>query len=343
MRAFCGYREADAYRRFAEVLGPVLTQASVEAVRKEAAEALARFLPYDAFDLRVADAERRELVPVLARGPRAAVVMRTGRISYGLGLSGWIAAHQEPLLANDAFLDPRTILVSGTPPTPEAVMGVPLVVRGRLKNVLLVRRFGPVATFSDSELALTRCFADLVAIALDNADARATLEEQATTDPLTGLPNRRRFTEELIRQAAAAEQNGEQLSVLLIDVDGLKLTNDTLGHHEGDRLLMAVAEKLKSELREGDLAGRIAGDEFGVLLRQTDSAQASVIARRLADAITTHAERTWRLSGVGASVGWAEFAVDGRDPEELLQAADRSMYTVKRQHHSRTRSNLGHL
>lgn len=333
MTASCGYREADAYRRFAEAVAPVLAQTSVDSVRREAADALARLLPYDAFDLRTADQQRRELVPVLARGPRAAVVMRRGRIKYGVGLSGWVASHEEPLLANDGPRDPRAMIISGTPPLPEAVLGVPLAARGQLKDVLLVRRFGDVARFSEAELALTRCLADLVAIALDNADARERLHQEAITDPLTGLANRRHFMEELAKAVSVAEHLGQDLSVLLIDVDGLKLTNDTLGHHVGDRLLTAVADTVRAELDDHCVAARLAGDEFAVVLQQTHPAQARAIARGLEHAINKEVRETVGLPDCGASVGHAGLGIKSNDVEGLLRAADRSMCKTKRRHH----------
>jgi len=333
MRASCGYREAGAYRRFTEVVGPVLAQRCVDSVREEAADALARFLRYDAFDLRQADGETRELVPVVARGPRAAAVLERGHGVYGAGLSGWVASRQEALLTNRAHLDPRSLLIPGTPRIPEAVIGVPLLARGRLNHVLSVRRFGGLDTFSEQELVLTRCFGDLVGIALDNANARAELQRQASTDALTGLSNRRHFMEQLANATAAAQALDQMLGVLLVDVDGLKLANDTLGHHVGDRLLSIVADTLRPELADGDVAARLAGDEFAALLPGTDAVRASAIACRLEQALNTAARETTGLRGVGASVGWAAHPTDGHDPEELLLAADRSMYETKRRHH----------
>ena len=186
-------------------------------------------------------------------------------------------------------------------------------------------------------VALARSFADLVAVALENADLRAWLEQQANTDPLTGLPNRRYFSEQLSQRASTAHDEGSKLSVLLIDVDRLKLTNDTLGHNAGDRLLATVAQTLTSNLREGDLAARLAGDEFAVLLSHTDAVEARVIAARLVRAISSAAQTTTGIRDAGASVGWAELDTKSGDVEELLSEADRSMYQAKSRNHSRAR------
>jgi diguanylate cyclase (GGDEF)-like protein len=328
---------ADAVSRFAELVAPVMAQRTSEAVRRHAADALALFLPYDACDIRVANDRRQELIPVLSRGAHAAEVMLHGDVAYGQGLTGWVALHREALLTNTAQFDPRAIRIPGTPSVPEAAIAIPLIAGGSLKDVLVVRREGQGVAFTETEFTLARSFADLVAIALENADLRARLEQQANTDPLTGLPNRRYFSEELSARTTTAYEEGSKLSVLLVDVDGLKLTNDTLGHHEGDRLLETVAQTLSSVLREGDLAARLAGDEFAVLLSHTDATEASVIARRLARAINSAAQATVGIRGVGASVGSAQLGADGSDADELLMAADRSMYEAKRHNHLRAR------
>jgi len=154
--------------------------------------------------------------------------MLHGDVTYGQGLSGWVALHRQALLTNTAQLDPRAIRIPGTPSVPEAAIAIPLIATGSLKDVLVVRREGYDVAFTETEFALARSFADLIAIALDNADLRVRLEQQASTDPLTGLPNRRYFSEALGVRARTVHEEGGTLSVLLIDVDGLKLTNDTL-------------------------------------------------------------------------------------------------------------------
>ena len=327
--------EADPVTRFTELVVPVMAQQTSESIRRQAADALALFLPYDSCDVRFADDQRRELIPVLSRGAHSAEVMLHGGVTYGEGLTGWAALHRKALVTNVAQRDPRAIRVPGTPSVPEAAMVIPLIVGGRLKDVFAVRRDGYDAAFTETEFALARSFADLVAVALENADLRTRLEQQANTDPLTGLPNRRYFTEQLSRRVSTARDEGSKLSVILIDVDRLKLTNDTLGHNEGDRLLTTVAQTLSSNLREGDLGARLAGDEFAVLLSHTDATGASVIARRLARAINGAAQTITGIHGAGASVGWASLGTECRDAEELLAAADRSMYQAKSRNHSR--------
>lgn len=156
-----------------------------------------------------------------------------------------------------------------------------------------------------------------------------TLWEQARRDSLTGLPNRRRFMEEL----SVALERAQPVAVLFVDLDGLKQVNDRFGHVGGDALLVSVGERLQSVLRSGDLAARLAGDEFTVLAYGIRSeTDASIAGGRMLNALAQPFEVDGAPVSVTASIGVA-LAVDaGRDvdPENLVRLADAAMYTAKR-------------
>ncbi len=165
---------------------------------------------------------------------------------------------------------------------------------------------------------------------------RATLsriEELAYSDPLTGLPNRRRL-EELVDTAIWDARTGaDTLALLFVDLDGFKAVNDRYGHAGGDELLQSVAGRLRSRLRRRDLLARLGGDEFLVALVGLDPVTAAVEARRVADELAAAVRVPTRLRdaevSVGASVGVAVYPVDGEDFGSLLHAADLDMYSVK--------------
>ncbi|MEP6462644.1 MAG: EAL domain-containing protein [Frankiaceae bacterium] len=152
--------------------------------------------------------------------------------------------------------------------------------------------------------------------------------EQARTDDLTGLANRRHFYE-----AAAERLEGRsdevRAAVLVIDLNGFKDVNDSLGHHRGDELLKSLAPRWLAELRPEDLLARMGGDEFVVLLPGADAAQAAAVAHRLRDQL----RRPFLLGGVSlhvdASVGVAACPDHGRNTDELLRHADVAMYQAK--------------
>ena len=150
-------------------------------------------------------------------------------------------------------------------------------------------------------------------------------EQQALTDMLTGLPNRKMLTE----RTSEALGGHDDVALLLFDLDRFKDVNDTLGHHVGDQLLEVVAARLSGASRDGDTVARLGGDEFAVLLPSTDRVVAEQTARRLLDEMCAPLVLGGLLVDVGASVGVAVAPKDGTDLDALLQHADVAMYLAK--------------
>lgn len=168
-----------------------------------------------------------------------------------------------------------------------------------------------------------------------NAHLETMLDRMSTlamTDALTGLWNRRRFTDALERELAASRRYGTPVSSVMLDLDHFKATNDTHGHAAGDAVLIVLAEIVRMNLRRVDVAARFGGEEFALLLPQTTKAGARVIATRIGAALRAHAMAlptgTLRTS---ASFGVAEASdiADG-DGDALLHAADLALYEAKR-------------
>jgi diguanylate cyclase (GGDEF)-like protein len=149
----------------------------------------------------------------------------------------------------------------------------------------------------------------------------------ADHDPLTQLPNRRAFMRELERTVSEAIETRQPLSLVILDLDDLKALNDRHGHANGDDCLVRIGRLLKTELRPGDQAFRIGGDEFAVLLAGADEEAAKGVARRFSEAL----ERSGRSSmlRVEASFGIAERRRGIETPDELLREADEAMYRAK--------------
>jgi len=156
----------------------------------------------------------------------------------------------------------------------------------------------------------------------------AELAEAARTDALTGLANRRAFEEQSRHELARAARTGRQLALLMADIDGFKQINDRFGHGAGDEWLAAVAATIEAEVRAGDTAARIGGDEFAVLLPETGRAAAAAMAGRLAAAVAARAEAP--MPAISLTVGIATHPPHGPSFEALLRAADDSLYTAKR-------------
>lgn len=152
------------------------------------------------------------------------------------------------------------------------------------------------------------------------------LGASAFTDPLTGLGNRRWFAARLQSEVARAARYGTPLSLLMIDMDGLKLVNDRLGHAAGDRALSAIASVLRQRSRSMDFAARIGGDEFALILPLTRATRASELASRIVRSLPSQG----REVALSVSIGVADLEnVAAPDAGALLRAADQAMYRAK--------------
>ncbi len=159
---------------------------------------------------------------------------------------------------------------------------------------------------------------------------QAQLRHFAYVDMLTGLPNRRAFTEEFRRLIDEAQLSNARLALLLIDMDGFKQINDTLGHHAGDSLLVAVGGRLRGAVREGDFVARLGGDEFAVLLMMDDDV-IELICRRVIDGFLPPITIEGESLVTGASIGVAVFPDHGVSQERIYKMADIAMYAAKRE------------
>ncbi len=157
------------------------------------------------------------------------------------------------------------------------------------------------------------------------------LHELATTDPLTGLANRRYFAEHLSREFSQAQRHGNDLSCCMIDLDHYKEFNDTLGHQMGDELLQRTADVIRLSLREGDIAARYGGDEFVLLLPMTSSREAHAVVERIRDEMSIVFRRNAHLRiPVTLSVGIASILDDfSATADGLVSMADRALYHAK--------------
>jgi len=190
--------------------------------------------------------------------------------------------------------------------------------------------FPPDNGFSRDTRTLAEWLASQAAVALENARLHDIVQRQAITDDLTGLVNRRRFIEALDAEIERARRFDSPLAIVLADLDNFKQVNDEFGHHGGDLVLRAFADLIRLHVRDVDVSGRSGGEEFAILLPETDSAGAAHVAERmrrslndvsipLSDGATIH---------VASSFGVAELAPD-QEGEDLLRAADTALYRAK--------------
>jgi diguanylate cyclase (GGDEF)-like protein len=148
----------------------------------------------------------------------------------------------------------------------------------------------------------------------------------AQTDALTGLLNRRGFTEAVDQELERARRYGHPLALAFIDVRGLKAVNDSQGHLAGDRLLQDVGQLLSDSARTYDVVGRIGGDELAILLPEQSSDGVAAMAERIRTSVPRHRAALGLDSKWDLTIGTSVFPEDGDDFEQLLSAADRRLY-----------------
>lgn len=239
--------------------------------------------------------------------------------------TGWVVQHGEPRATvdptRDPYVHPQSLAYLGRWP----VAAAPLRFRGETLGALFTcMRSEP---FDVEELNLLGAMAEQAAIAIQNARLFEQVTKLSITDPLTGLGNRRQLERELAREVAAARR-GRSLAAVIFDLDDFKRYNDSHGHLAGDRALRAFADSLREQTRAMNFAARYGGDEFVVLLSDTDEQGARTFIERVRE---RYAELVHPVARevVRVSAGLSVFRPEMEDPELLIREADDALYRVK--------------
>ena len=207
---------------------------------------------------------------------------------------------------------------------------LPLVAKGEAIGLVELMSRGRPINEAD-RITLARTMAHEAAMALENARLYETARNLADRDPLTGFVNHRYLHERLSEEIVRAVRSRQPLSVLMLALADFKLVNDTFGPVYGDRVLVHVAEKVRSTLRASDVGGRYGGDEFAVILPDTGRDGAVRAAERILQALhaSPFAAEGRRPFPVGASIGISTHPADGRTATELVAVADLGLYAAK--------------
>jgi diguanylate cyclase (GGDEF)-like protein len=274
----------------------------------------------------------KELVIRGSNNPNPETGPTTGdRFGLDEGTVGWVAHHQCYALVDDVQADPRYAEVF---PGIRSELVVPIMISRQLLGVLDVES-EQVKFFDEEDRRFLEAIAVEGAIAISNLTAQEQLRQQAVRDPLTQLYNRHYFNEVIRFEIERADRYDHPLSLMMIDIDGFRAVNNHLGHLKGDEILCAVAKIIEESVRVSDRVIRYGGDEFLILMPETNG-DSERVHTRLKGAID-RLSRELPLNGlsIGLSIGTStRLPHDPRTLEEILEEADQRMYADKRVAHA---------
>lgn len=245
------------------------------------------------------------------------------------GLTGTVAREKKILIIEDMTNHP---IYKGMPKNwCGSIIGLPLMHRSRVIGVMNLARNTP-GEFSKAEIRLLNLLADQAAIAIINARLHSAVSHQARSDSLTELPNRRALDERLDKAIAQSVASGNPFCAVMMDLDGFKIINDTYGHKVGDEVLRQVANSMEKSLRSTDFLARYGGDEWTLVLTETNLTQAQVVIQKIQNGLRNNPVQLpdGKSTNIGVSGGVALYPVHADTAPGLIRAADEALFRAKK-------------
>ncbi len=264
------------------------------------------------------------------------------KIKAGEGIAGKVFSEGKLLMVDNieenewGFFRKRTKYRTGS------FISIPLKIGEKTIGVLNISDKITGELFSKEDLSLLRSFASYASIALERSNYYSLaghLKELSITDSLTGLFNRRYFEERFYEELHRSNRHNLSFSLAMLDIDDFKLFNDTEGHLSGDEMLKCIANIAKDSLRVIDVIARFGGEEFAVIMPQTEKEEAFLVAERIRNSVREQLPCTWHAfprNHITISIGIATFPSDGTDRKELIRNADKALYRGKMEGKDRT-------
>lgn len=264
------------------------------------------------------------------RGISEEFAEKVGRVTSSDSFAQNVVMLKKPILVEDVDADPKMKKMGMKEEGFHSFAAVPIQVKEKVLGMVSIGSSVP-RKFLSRDVRLFEAITNQIAMAIENAQLYEETVQIAFTDGLTGLYNRRYLVEQIEREFARAKRGHVPISVIMIDLDGLKTINDNFGHRMGDVCLCKVAEAIKRDTRASDVAARWGGDEFVILTPDTESADACSIGERIRAEVE---QRRLKLNGtentISVSVGVASYPANASEITELLQKVDEAVYDAKR-------------
>jgi diguanylate cyclase (GGDEF)-like protein/putative nucleotidyltransferase with HDIG domain len=300
----------------------VITTLNPDEMLTRISDELEQGTEYSHIGIALLDYSSKEIVVQAEAGRRRGALAR--RLSLDGNIVGHVARTGQMAVVNysDSSSPYSEAVLEGS----VSAIGLPIIYGDLLHGVLYVET-DEGSDFPQEEVLFLGTLADLISGALHNALTFQRAQEQAITDGLTGVKTHRFFMEALSGEWKRSTRTGRPFSLALLDLDRFKFVNDFYGHLDGDLVLQRVTHLLDQNCRRSDVVARYGGDEFVILMPETDAEQAHQIATKLRSLIAS--DPSLREKNVTASLGIASFPLHGSTPQELIQVADASMYLSK--------------
>jgi diguanylate cyclase (GGDEF)-like protein/putative nucleotidyltransferase with HDIG domain len=318
------YKEMQAVYEVSQSIGRSL---SMSDTLSHLSARIKRFVPYASCVIYLINSEDDRVIPHHVAGMYK-TILEGVEIQLGEGVTGWVAAHKKPLC--NVSPEPDFPNLEALRSVFNSCLAVPLLVGNSVVGVISLYS-NTRNVYSEEHIRLMEAIAPHSAAAISNAIVYEETQEDAFTDPLTGLPNIRYFNTYVDEELKRAKRLGYPVSLLMMDLERFKAVNDRYGHRNGDLLLLEVGKLLRGQLRKSDICLRYGGDEFLALLPGVDKRTARQTIRRIQALFDE--KPLMNIDGndvlVGISMGVSTFPADGLDPDMLIAIADRDMYGDK--------------
>jgi diguanylate cyclase (GGDEF)-like protein len=299
----------------------LISTIDLEALLSKILEDLKNTFGYLNAAIMLVDKETNRLVFKASKGYPSKIKKMKLRIGKD-GITGHVAATGKTYYAPDVTKEKRYIMGISTS---HSELAIPLKIGVKVIGVLDVESTEYDA-FDEWEIKLLTSVAAQIANAIEKSRLYEETKMLSLTDPLTELPNRRHFDVIIESELRRSERYNRPLGVLLIDLDNFKRYNDEKGHLEGDKVLIEYAKMMRSSVRDVDLICRYGGDEFIVVLPETDKSFARAVAERIRKKIV----KVGHKSKITLSIGVSAYPLDGEDKNSLVMSADKACYSAKK-------------
>lgn len=255
--------------------------------------------------------------------------LKNRKVQVGQGATGYALKKRQPVYNVNPGLDfsfyQMEFIQEYT-----AMASLPLIANEKLVGAVSLYT-SEIENYEDEHMRLLETVSRIASDAILTSLRHAETESRALTDPMTGLPNGRSLQMQFEKEIARARRNGSSFQVLMLDLDGFKLINDTFGHKAGDKLLKEISRVMLGQLRDYDFLARYAGDEFVAIIPETDNKAVFELCHRMEKAVREFKLDVGkgRRAGVGVSLGAAAYPNSGETLDQIIIAADKAMYAVK--------------